>query len=199
MTDSSTEKPTAQDATQADEKKVPVAALAEERAQKRAARSEAEAAKAELAQAKSIPNVPDEVITQLVAEARRMVEAEVAPLKQRAERAELGVKLGLNEKQVNIIMDVKQKNPTLTNEQALLLARAEHQSEFVPAQSWNRAVHGGLPVTGTSEARNSPDVTDYRAQMLAAQQKGDRAGATHFATQAALQQFRDAFNSRPIR
>ena len=199
MTDSSPEKPVVQDAPPVEEKKVPVAALAEERAQKRAARAEADAAKAELAQAKSTPNVPDDIIQALVAEARKVVEAEVAPLKQRAERAELGVKMGLNEKQVNIVMDVKQKNPTLSVEQALLLARAEHQSEFVPAQSWNRAVHGGLPVTGTSEARSASDANDYMAQMRAAEKSGDRAGANHFATQEALSRFRAAFNSRPIR
>jgi len=182
------------------QKQVPLEALANERAQKRAAREEAEATKAELQQARETPNVPDAIIQQLAAEARKVVEAELAPWKERAMRAELGVKHGLNEQQVQKVVEIRGKNPTLTDEQALTLARAEHQALFAaPAQSWNRAVHGGLPVTGTSDARNATAADDYLAKMHQAVKDGDRAAAQHYATEEALKRFRNIFNERPIR
>ena len=84
---------------------VPISAVAEERAQKRAARDEAKAATEELAKIKNAPNLPDDLIAQLAAEARKAVEAELALLKERAHRAEVGVRFGLSEAQVNRLRD----------------------------------------------------------------------------------------------
>lgn len=188
-----------QDGSEPQEKMVPISAVAEERAQKRAARDEAKAAKEELAKIQNSPPIPEDLIAQLAAEARKAVEAELAPLKERASRAEAGVKFGLNEQQVNKMWEIKTKHPTLTDELALSLAKTEFADVFKTSQPWNRAVHGGLPVTGTSDARTAPMSDDHLALMREAEGKKDFAKAQFHAREEALERFRRLFNSRPIR
>lgn len=188
-----------QDGAESQEKMVPISAVAEERAQKRAARDEAKAANEELAKVKNAPNIPDDLIAQLASEARKAVEAELAPLKERAHRAEVGVKFGLNEAQVNKVWEIKTKHPTLSDDMALSLAKSEFAESFKPSSSWNRAVHGGLPVTGTSDARSAPMADDHLALMREAEGKEDYAKAQYHAKEEALARFRALFNSRPIR
>lgn len=187
------------DGGETQEKMVPISAVAEERAQKRAARDEAKAATEELAKIKNAPNIPDDLIAQLAAEARKAVEAELAPLKERAHRAEVGVRFGLNEAQVNKVWEIKTKHPTLSDDMALSLAKTEFADAFKTSSSWNRAVHGGLPVTGTSDARTAPMADDHLALMREAESKKDYAKAQYHAQEEALDRFRKLFNSRPIR
>lgn len=216
MTESSTVKSTEKsgdDKPESDPKKqqpngtqqtVPVGAIGQERAQKRAARDEAEAAKTALAQLQEGSLKPDDIqaiVDAVAAESRKQLEAELGPWKQRTARAEMAMQFGLSQDQADKVLEVKAANPNLTDPQAILLARNEHQDIFQPPQQagWNRGIHGGFPVSGASESRNAGGQPDYLAKMREAEQKGDRVGAMHFAKQEALQRIRDKFlKSRPL-
>jgi len=180
------------------DKTVPVAALADQRAKTRAAKSELEAAQAELAKAKEqqFPIDMDSLVQTLAAETRKTVEAELAPLRAEANKYKMAAAYGLNEDQASKVMELRQKNPGLSDQQALTLARADHPDVFPqPSQpTWSRALHGGLPVSGT--AAPAPQNEDFTAKMHAAREKQDWAGAQHFAEQEALRRYRDAFNKR---
>jgi hypothetical protein len=204
-TESSTEKKDTKTATDpqdgkgADDKTVPVAALADQRAKTRAAKSDLEAAQAELAKAREqqFPIDMDSLVQTLAAETRKTVEAELAPLRQEATKYKMAATMGLNESQAEKVMELRSKNPGLSEQQALLLAKTEHPDVFpTPSQPpWSRAVHGGLPVSG--DAPVAPQSEDYVAKMKQAREKDDWAGAQHFAEQEALRRFRNAFNNRP--
>jgi hypothetical protein len=180
------------------DKTVPVAALAEQRAKTRAAKSDLEAAQAELAKAKEqqFPIDMDSLVQKLAAETRKTGEAELAPLRAEANKYKMAAAFGLSEDQATKVMELRDKNPGLTDKQALTLAQAEHQDLFPqPSQpTWNRALHGGLPVSG--QAQTAPRNEDFVAKMNAAREKQDWAGTQHFAEQEALRRYRDAFNNR---
>lgn len=195
MTESSTvTKQEDKEAPKGDQKTVPVEAVGAARAQKRAAQEEADQAKTELAKIKSSQPDMDSVIAALAAEAKKNLEQEVAPLKARLMKSELAMKMGLSEEQADKVMAVKTANPNLTEQQAVVLAKAEHADLFAPKQAgWTRGIHGGVPVGGASEARNPPQPVDNLAKMREAEAKGDKAGATHWATQEALDRYRAIF------
>lgn len=177
-------------ASEADKNKVPVAAIAEERAKTRDAKAEAEAAKKELAKIKETGQIDldllNPVIERLAEEARKRTEEAIAPWKAKAEKAELQAKLGLNTAQVEAVMEVRSKNPTLNEQQAYLLARTE-KTDLFPA---SRSTSGGWPVTGTSDSRNAPSGDDFVAKMNAATTADEK---KHWAEQEILRRYRGSF------
>lgn len=182
-----------------EEPKVPVAALAEQRAKTRAANSEVEKLSKELEKAQSQlqdgskvdPAAMSQLVAQMLVETRQQVEKEFEPM--RHELAQLGkfklaAQLGLSEKQVDKVIEIQSKfDGKATTEQALLLAKAEAPDLFTPQQpAWNKALHGGLPVTGPSPARLDTGQRDYTAEMhkAAAVEKPDLALVRQLAAKA---------------
>lgn len=98
-------------------------------------------------------------------------------------------------------MEIQGKNPNLTPQQALVLARAEAPSEFAgPSQSgFNPSIHGGLPIGGNSPLRNNGQTEDFVALMNQARSDGKIAEARHWATEEALNRYRRVFNNRHAR
>ena len=179
-----------------EEPKVPVAALAEQRAKTRAANSEVEKLSKELEKAQSQlqdgnkvdPATMSQLVAQMLVETRQQVEKEFEPL--RHEVAQLGkfklaAQLGLNEKQVDKVMEMQSKFDGMAVDQALVLAKAASPDLFTPQQpAWNRALHGGLPVTGPSPARLESGQRDYTAEMHKAAQAKDFGAAQQLAAKA---------------
>jgi len=201
MTDSSTEE--GGKATQeAESRKVPVEAVAKERAEKRAARAEATKLSEELENVRKTATLDEETLStiteKLAEEAKRAVAAELKPVQDEVAKWKMAATLGLNEAQADKVMELRMKNPGLSENQALVLAKADHADLF-PAntsRSWSPA-HGGLPVSGNPERMTGEP--DFVAKMNEAAGKGDRRSAQHYAEQEALRRFRAAFLSRPIR
>lgn len=190
MTDSSTDKSQKAEPKDKPQPQVPVAAIGAARAEKREAEKSAEEANTKL---QGQPDI-DAVIAAVTAEAMRAVETRVAPLQERAAKAELALQLGLSPEQVDKVMEVKKANPTLNEQQALLLAKSEHAAIFpTKPAGWNPALHGGLPISGASDARGQSQQIDNVKNMHEAAQRGDRAAATHWATQEALARFKAKF------
>ena len=188
-----------------EQRKVPVAAVAKERAEKRAARDEVQKLTEELETTRKAAAISAEdqarFAEELGAEARRAVEAELAPYRSAVAKYKMAMQLGLNESQADKLMEIKTKNPGLTDQQALLLARADHQDLFPSGESRSpfTRVHGGLPVSGNPESRMGNDQPNFVEKMNEARKAGDIAGAQRFAQEEALNRFRKAFTSRPIR
>lgn len=134
------------------------------------------------------------IVAQMVLEARQSAEAEIAPIKAEMARYKVATQLGLNEAQADKVLEFKAKNPGLTEQQALLLARVEHQDVFPqPATpAWNRGLHGGLPVSGQSMARDEKS-QDHTAMMHEAVAKKDWVGANEHATQAFVQRVMSSY------
>lgn len=205
MSETSSEKPTdSQDAGRSEDKKVPIAAVAKERAEKRAAREEATELRGELEKAKSVGGIDpvflQELTDSIASEAKKALEARLAPIEKEREKYKVATTLGLNEQQAEVVMTIRTANPNLSDQQALLLARMENREMFPASsqQAMARPGFGGVPVGGNSEARSMGQADDYLGQMKAAEAKGDRAAAQHFATQECLNRFRRAFlNLRP--
>lgn len=178
-------------------KTVPVEALGEARAQKRAAQTETETVKAELAKVRDSQLTPedlDSITAALAAEAKQMVDKEIAPFKERAIKAEMALQLGLSAEQADKVMEIKSKNPTLNDQQAFLLARSEHSEMFQPKRGgFDRAIHGSLPTSGFSDSRAQSQQVDYTAKMHEARASGDRHAAREFAEKEAVQRLRDQF------
>lgn len=195
MTESSTEKSeTKAVAEGSDEQKVPVAAIAAERAKTRAAKSEAEAANQELAKLKEGQDGGvdlNAIIERLAAENRKLFDAEMASVKQEAANAKLAVRMGLNEAQLNKVVEIGTKNPGLTEAQRLLLAKSEHPDLFPQATrpSWQQQLHGGLPVAGSEQKALSPE-EDYAAKLKAAKNPMER---QQVAEEHALMQYRNVW------
>lgn len=206
MTESSAEKSQTAEQAKSEETKVPVAAVAKERAEKRAARAEAAELRGELEKVRTeSPGLDAEAYAklaeELAEEARRAVEAELQPWKADVAKYKMAMQMGLNEPQADKLMEIKSKNPGLTEQQALLLAKADAPDLFqtqASRPSWDRS-KGGLPVTGDSLARSQPQSDDFMGLMREAEQKGDRMAAQRYAKEEALSRFRRVFQSRPIR
>lgn len=190
MTESSTEKP----ATEVEKTEgkpgvtVPIGVVAEARAEKRAAVAEAEAAKAELAKQRETPKLDSELMALLAAEAAKMMEQRVAPLEVEAaegRKFKLAVQLGLNEAQVNKVQEVRQQNPGLSNEDSLLIAKARYGDLFPASRpQWDRALHGGMPVSGNSDSRSPVTYESHIAKMNESLRSGDRQSAQEHAVKA---------------
>lgn len=180
-----------------EEPKVPVAALAEQRAKTRAANSEVEKLSKELEKAQSQlqdgnkvdPATMSQLVAQMLVETRQQVEKEFEPL--RHEVAQLGkfklaAQLGLNEKQVDKVMEMQNKFEGMATDQALVLAKAASPELFASQQppAWNKALHGGLPVTGPSPARMDTGQRDYTAEMHKAAAAKDFTAAQQLAAKA---------------
>ena len=202
MTDSSTEAAENVVKTTDEAKKVPIQALAKERAEKRAAREEASKLGEELEQARKAAGIDEEtfnkVVEEMAAEARRAVAAELKPVQDEVSKWKMAAKLGLTETQVDKVMEIRMQNPNLSEHQALTLAKAEHADLFPSqqARSWS-PTHGGLPVSGNSDRPS--DKPNFVEKMNEAVRNGDRAAAQQYATQEALARFRRVFDSRSIR
>ena len=101
MTDSSPDKSQKAEPKDKPQPQVPVAAIGAARAEKREAEKSAEEANTKL---QGQPDI-DAVIAAVTAEAMRAVETRVAPLQERAAKAELALQLGLSPEQVVITVD----------------------------------------------------------------------------------------------
>lgn len=195
MTESSTESKNVEvaEATPAKEQAtVPVAAVGAARAKARAAEGEVERLQQELAKAwqaqdgKIDPSAVSDVVGQMMVEARQKIEAEVrASMDAELSKHKFAAKMGLNEKQIDSVTAMQGKYPGMPIDEALALARTKSPDLFpVAAQpTWNRAMHGGLPVTGASEAR-SEQKTDFTAEMHKAAAAKDYNAAQQWAAKA---------------
>lgn len=175
--------------------KVPVAAIAEQRAKTRAAQSEVERLQEEIAkvqaelqaQASKIdPDAMKDIVAKMMVETRQKVEDEVrASYAAEVERIRFASKMGLSEKQVEAVTAIQQKVSGVSAEEALTLARVRQPDLFPAPQqpAWNRALHGGFPVTGASEARSEQKV-DFTAEMHKAAANKDWIGAQNMAAKA---------------
>lgn len=193
-----------------DKPKVPLAAITASREKARAAQGEVERLQRELEEAKAQlqqdankvdPASLSPLVAQMLVEARQAAEAEMAPL--RAELAQLGkfkmaAKLGLNEAQVDKVTALKQKHPGLDDAQALLLARAAHPDVFPSQARFNPALHGALPTSGVSEARNDGMPVDHTRAMHEAAKQNKLLEAQQHAEAAFTERLRQVFpQARP--
>lgn len=157
-------------------KLVPVKAVAEERAKKQAARDEVDKLREDN---KNRDQFDSEVIDQVVAQAKAAIDRELEPLRKDAdrlrqenERLKKMTKLGLSQPQADKFMELLDRIPGLTDEQALVLARAESPAVFGVRSSG--FLGGGLPVTGESLARGLATAeTDHMKLMHEARASKD--------------------------
>lgn len=187
MTDSSTEKPAELVATPGTEPKVPVAAIAKERADKREARAEADALKQELAETKKRTELDMQALVEslgpFVADmVTKATEQALKPVKDEAALLKTAMSLGLNEEQAGELAKLKAETPGLTDARALAILRAEKSDLFAPVSR-----QGTPPITGFSPSGNSPfrqqaPKEDFMAKMLEAQKAKDGRAAQQFAT-----------------
>lgn len=202
MSESSAEKsekpaePVATQEKQEPEAKVPVAALAKERAEKRAARDKAQALEQQLAEAKEQNPQLDiqalmEAISQTIdARAQEAFEKVAAPLAAEASLLKSALSLGLNESQAKALSETKAKFPGMTDQQALTLVRAEKADLFPQPMRPARTVTG-LPQGGESPFRSQAE-PDHRTLMNEAVKAGDRGLAQKHATAGFLDALRRA-------
>lgn len=190
MSESSTEikQPETPEAPKA-ENKVPVEAVAKERAEKRAARAEADAAKQELAKLKEQTPDPDELLSAfnnakqaIKAEAEAAVTQQLAPFKAEAAKWKSAAALGLNEPQADALMEVKAKYQGMPDAQALMIARTEKPDLFprVAPPSFAQSAIGGIPPGGDSPFRSAGQQDDFMAKMQGAKDQSEK---THWAEQ----------------
>ena len=165
--------------------KVPVQAIAKERAEKREARAEADQLKQELAASKTRtesemaalieslgPYVTD-MVTKATEQALQPARAEVALLK-------TAISHGLNEEQANALAKIKAEMPGITDQRALTLLRAEMPDKF--AQPRQAPTITGFTPSGDSPMRQQGQTEDFLAKMQEAQKAGNRADAQKYAT-----------------
>lgn len=204
MSDTSTEK-SPQAVEPKGEVKVPIAEVAKARADKREARAEADSLRQENENLKTASVLDADTLRSisesLAKEARAAIEAELAPIRAEKAKYQMAVQMGLSEKQADKVMEIQGKNPNLTPQQALTLARAEAPAEFAgPSQAaFNPSIHGGLPIGGNSPLRSNGQSEDFVALMNQARSDGKIAEARHWAEKEALDRFRRGFNNRHAR
>lgn len=175
--------------------KVPVAAIAKERADKREARAEVERLKEQLAQAQQRKDSEmQELIESMGPHIAEMVskaaEAAVKPLKDEAAFLKTAVSLGLNEEQANELAKLKAETPGLTNERALAILRVENPTLF-------GARNDGRPVTAFSPSGDSPfrsqaPTVNYMEKMAEAVKNKDQKATMQFATMELFRRVNDA-------
>jgi hypothetical protein len=193
MSESSAEKkPEGQEVPKAEaaEAKVPVSALAKERAEKRTARKEVEDLKQQLAtkQDQQAPFDMDAFLGTLgqfvMEQSEAAAKSAVAPLQAEAEKFKTAVELGLNKDQAEAIAAVRDKFPGMTPEQAHVLARSEQPQLFPQSRTGAQPrLPTGLPPGGDSQVRNAPKQEDLVAKANELKAKGDRKGAMEVARQ----------------
>lgn len=185
MSESSTEK--AGEPVAPQQNKVPVEAIAKERAEKREARAEVETLKQELAaKQKQTDTEMAALIESLGPYVADMVakatETALKPVKDEADLLKTAIKHGLNEDQAAALAKLKAETPGLTDARALTILRAEMPEQFKqPAQTRQAPVTGFIP-SGPSQARNEGTDQDFLAKMLEAKKSGNGAEAQRFAT-----------------
>jgi hypothetical protein len=176
------------------EKQVPVAAVAQLRAEKRAANERATEAEAKLA---SLPQIDMDALAEAAAQlAREAVARELKPVQDEVQKWKSAVAMGLNEPQADLVASVRGRYPGMPEPQVLAIAQMEKPDLFPQKPTWNRAIHGGLPVTGDSATRGN--ATQNLTELAAKQRRdGDIEGARSTATQEFLNRARAVFNNRP--
>jgi len=181
------------------ERKVPLEALAKERAEKRAARDESDSLRKELEQARASidPKLLEQLAKAMANEAKAIVAAEVAPYKEKAAKLEMATQMRLNGAQVEKVWEVRAKHPTLDPMEALELAKTRNPDVF-PAESKQPSGAwpiGALPVTGASPTAGQSLAVDHIALMKEAESKRDFATAHNHAMEAFLKTARNTLLS----
>lgn len=173
-------------------KQVPVEAVAKERAEKRAARAEVK----DLREDKERRDEFDEeLIEQLARQAKEAVDREMEPLRTENTRLKMAVDHGLSGEQADKVMELQTKNPALSLDQSLTLARVDNPTLFPSQSSQVPAGHRGLPTTGDSQVRAATDKSDFTKLMHEARASGNVAEATRNAALAFEQRFQLLRNS----
>lgn len=156
MSDTSTETTQGDAKGQKPEAKVPVQAVAEARAGKRAAETEADQLRQENERLRQ--SMIEEFQSTLEAAVSTAVEKATAPLKAEAEKAKLGMKLQLNEQQIDAVYGIQAKFAEMSPEEALHLARMR-QPDLFPSTSrqagFDPRLHGAVPATGAAMRQES--------------------------------------------
>lgn len=186
MTDSSTDKAEEpQKGTEATDtpKKVPIEAVAKERAEKRAARAEAAELRSEVEKLKAqLPNLDMDQLVQSLAEittvtAEAAVASALKPVQDEVSKWKTAAMHGLNEQQADAVASVRSKYPDMADAAAMAVARAE-KPELFPAATPERRVYGGPVPRGDSPYRTNPEPEDFLAKMRDAKSTEER---THWA------------------
>lgn len=172
-------------------KLVPQEAVAKARADKRAAREEANVLRKDNERRDEFD---EDLINQLAQQAKEAVDKEMAPMRAENARLKMAVDHGLNGEQAEAVMDFQSKNPALTIEQSMTLARSERQDLF-PQQTQLPAHLRGLPASGDSQARAATDKSDFTRLMHEARAGGDVGEAQRNAALAFEQRFQMLRNS----
>lgn len=161
-----------------DSKTVPVKAVTEERAKKRAAQAEVERLEAEKAR---VQGIDEATLDSIVAQAKAAVDEQLKPERERREAAErenallrLRMDQGLNDEQAEKVMTL-QAEKQLEPNQALAILRAEDPANFPPQVT--PQMFGGLSPSGNSMARAQPNERNYLKESHELREKGDKEGA----------------------
>lgn len=194
MSESSPEKnATAEPVAPQSEPKVPVAAIAKERADKREARAEADALKQELAETKKNSVDMQAVIESLAPHIAEMVskatEQALKPAREEAAMLKTAMSLGLNEEQVGELAKLKAETPGLSDTRALAVLRAEKPELFAGRRA--APITGFMP-TGDSPLRVNAPKEDFMAKMVEAQKSGNGPAMQEFATKELYRRIAEA-------
>lgn len=155
---------------QKNEAKVPVAVVAKQRAETRAARAEADDLKRQLAEAKEqnpqldIQQLMDAISATIDQRTEEAFSKAVAPLKAEVEQRKTAMTLGLTEPQTTALFDMKAKAPGLTDQQLLTVLRAERKDLFKEAPRPTlqlRSLPTSVPAGAESPMRSAPAPTDH--------------------------------------
>lgn len=165
------------------EAKVPVAALAKERADKREARSEADNLKKQLAEALERKDSDVQaLIASLGPHIAEMVtnaaEAAVKPLKDEVALRKTAMTLGLNEEQAGELAKLKAETPGLTDARALAILQVENPTMFASGRAGQQIT--GISPSGDSPFRSQAPKEDFMAKIAEAVKGGDRKAAQEF-------------------
>jgi len=180
MTDSSPENnQEPQEQATGDEQTVPVKAVAKERAEKRAAKAEAAGLKEQLEQMQSQEGFDMNALVQSLGEvvnasANSAVEEALRPEREKNARLQMALEMGLSTEQANAVGEVMSKYQGMSQEEALTLARSQHNDLFAQqAQGFNPS-HAGAPVSGSSPTRSSGPQEDLMGKIRDATTREER-------------------------
>jgi len=169
-----------------EDKTVPVAALAKERAEKRAAKAEADELRQERDGNQKDMQALIEAMGPYVADlVTKATEAAVKPMKDEATKLKTAMALGLNEAQSTALDKLKSESPGLSDQRALTILKME-QPDLFPRRA--NPVTGIVPA-GISEVRNQPQAEDFMAKMNEAKKNGDPALAQDYAKKELFRRF----------
>jgi len=194
-----------QESGQNQDQKVPVAALAKERAEKRAAREEADNARGELQRLKEAnPDIDLNQLSKVVAElasqtANAAVEEFTAPLKKEVEHYKMATEFGLNKAQAEAVEAVRSEVSGLTPERAIALLKLEKPELFPSTGAARPADPSSLTApgrTGNSPYATSAPTSNYERDVGEALSKGDRAAAQKIAQAEFVRRANSIFGKR---